>query len=397
MRTKSAGGSKTRARRILFGVTTDQSLILLKGFPQHLVALDWDVHVVSSPGNHLDRLGKVPGLTVHEIDMAREPSILRDIRALIVWFQLLRRIRPGIVSVGTPKAGLLGTLAGFATRVPIRVYVLRGLRSETTNGLSRSVLNMIERLACACASQVVCVSPSLRHVALQYKLASASKLQVLRLGSSNGVDTGVSNLTPSERTELRRRYFPDGPRVPVVGFIGRLTQDKGLDTLAGAMRLLTAEGRQGDCIVIGGDDGPASKNLRHQLDTSGWRVVHTGHIDPIMDVTQVMDILCLPSLREGFPNVVLEAAVLGIACIGSNSTGVKDAIVHGETGLIFERGDPVSLAAQLRRIVVFPELTLRLGMAARVHAAKNYGRDDVWAVHSKFYSDLLVAPATGAS
>lgn len=209
-----------------------------------------------------------------------------------------------------------------------------------------------------------------------------SKLQVLRLGSSNGVDTGVSTLTPSQRSELQQRHFPDGPRAPIVGFIGRLTQDKGLDTLAGAMRLLTSEGRQGDCIVIGGDDGPASKNLRHQLDTSGWRVVHTGHIDGVTDATQVMDILCLPLLREGFPNVVLEAAVLGIACVGSDATGVKDAIVHGETGLIFERGDPASLVAQLRRILVSPDLALCLGMAARVHASKNYGRDDVWAVHS---------------
>ena len=118
--------------RIVLGVTVDLSLRLMAGFPQYLAERGWDVHVVSSPGARLDALAGVDGVTVHALTMAREPSPVSDLRSLIAWMRLLRRLRPDVVSVGTPKAGLLGGIAARLTRVPGRVYMLRGLRLETS-------------------------------------------------------------------------------------------------------------------------------------------------------------------------------------------------------------------------------------------------------------------------
>jgi glycosyltransferase involved in cell wall biosynthesis len=383
-------------RRILFAVTADQSLTLLKGFPQHMAALDWDVHVVSSPGPGLENLSRSPGVTAHGIVMAREPSPVRDLLALFGWVRLLRRVRPAVLSAGTPKVGFLGTLAGFLTRTPVRVYLLRGLRWETTTGLRRWLLVLLERLVCRLATRVVCVSPSLREVAERRALTRSSKLEVLGPGSSNGVDIQVRPLDPADRTRLRHRYFP-ACRTPVLGFVGRVTPDKGLVTLAAALSILSGEGRAGDCIIIGGDDGPVSAGLRGRLDRSGWRVVHTGHVEEVTELTQVMDVLCLPSLREGFPNVVLEAAALGIPCVGSDATGVRDAIRDGETGLLFPSGNPTALATQLRRILIDPELVLRLGAGARQHVRRHYARDLVWRTQARYYEDLLTAAAVPGS
>ena len=91
------------------------------------------------------------------VEMSREVSLFSDVFALFRLWRLMRRIRPTITNVSTPKAGLLGGIAAFTARVPCRVYTLRGLRWETTSGLKRKVLMAAEWIACRCAHRVVCV------------------------------------------------------------------------------------------------------------------------------------------------------------------------------------------------------------------------------------------------
>src|SRR5205085_8104255 len=108
---------------------------------------------------------------------------------LIRLYREFRRFRPQLVNAGTPKAGLLGMLAAWAARVPVRVYTLHGLRLETARGIKLRVLRAMERLAMRCAHRIICVSPSLRESCLGHRLARPEKLVVLGSGSCNGIDT----------------------------------------------------------------------------------------------------------------------------------------------------------------------------------------------------------------
>jgi len=373
--------------KILLGVTVAASLMLMRGFPEYLESTGWEVHLVCSPGTRLEAL-TTPGIHTHALSMSRRPDPLRDIASLVRWLVLLRRIRPDVTAIGTPKASLLGNLAAAAMRVPSRVYILRGLRSEMTRGITQKLLNVAERVACACVSDVVCVSPSLREVARKAKLTSDSKLRVLGPGSSNGVDSHPDLLTPAQRRAVRDEYFPQH-RWPIIGYIGRVSNDKGLETLAESLSILTSQGRVGDCVIIGGDDAGDSGEIRKRLNTSGWRLVHLGHVEEVGRVAQVMDVLCLPSLREGFPNVVLEAAALGIPCIGSDATGVVDSIIDGQTGIIFRRGDAASLAAKIRTLTDNPDLVTEFGVCAQQHVRETFDHEVIWPVHERFYRRLL--------
>lgn len=134
---------------ILLGVTSDQSLVLLRGFPDYLRSMGWEVHVVCSPGQLLETLGASGSVSCHSLTMARDPAPFADLKSLYAWVQVLRRVRPDVVSVGTPKAALLGSVSAWLCRVPMRTYLVRGLRLEAVAGPGRHVLSALERLTCA--------------------------------------------------------------------------------------------------------------------------------------------------------------------------------------------------------------------------------------------------------
>lgn len=361
--------------RILIGVTADVSVGLLSGLPQKLAADGWEVHVASSPGERLEALGSEPGVTVHPLPMAREIDVPRDIRGLRDWMRLIRHLRPDAVFVGTPKAGLLGITAARLLGVRTRVYHLRGLRLETAAGTTRRVLTIMERLTIRLATKTLAVSPSLRQRVVSLGLASESRVTVRGHGSSNGVD--VDRFAPGNAAARVEGLLPDAP---VIGFVGRLNHDKGLEVLAEACRILDAERVEYQLLIVGGIDGAEldSFSLLRRAPIVLGAVADTSMYYPLMRA------LCLPTLREGFPNVVLEAGATGIAVVTTDATGAVDSVIPERTGLMVPAGDAQQLAVALRRVVEDPSLAAGLGAAARDFVVENFRRDAVHASVSEF-------------
>lgn len=365
------------ARTIVLGVTSGTSFLLLRGAPEHLRDRGWDVHVVASPGPRGDQLRGQPGITVHDLPMQRDPSPARDALALVRWVALLRRVRPEVVAVGTPKAGLLGSLAAMATGVPFRVYVLRGLRFETAEGVRRWVLTQIERLTARCAHVVQAVSYSLRDSAIAHGVAPPDKVRVVGAGSSNGVE--LAALPAEAETEAAE----DQPLT--IGFVGRASEDKGVDLLLAAIAELAARGISGTLLVVGWVEGDGVGDLLESFSAPGWRIDRRGHVDDVTPLYRSMTVLALPTRREGFPNVVLEAAVVGVPCVATAATGVRDAIVPGVTGEIVVSRDPRLYADALAGIGCGPGRAARYGEAARARAERLFSRPVVHDQLERFY------------
>ena len=375
-----------RKPRIVLGVTVDLSLRLMAGFPQFLAAHGWDVHVVCSPGARLDALSGVDGVTVHAITMAREPSPLSDLRSLVAWVRLLRRLRPDVISVGTPKAGLLGGIAGRLTRVPGRVYMLRGLRLETSTGVSRRIFTLLERLAVRSANVVLAVSPSLAARARELGVAPADKLRVLGAGSSNGVNITAFDSETFDDAHLDLIADNHGldRHVPTIGFVGRLTADKGLDLLTEALSELIARGVSHQLLVVGGSEQAAGAR-----DVDQPSAIYTGHVDHPEPYFQLIDVLCLPTQREGFPNVVLEAAAASKPTVTTDATGAVDSVVDGVTGFVVPRSSSSALSGALATLLTEPALRERMGRAARARVETDFTNEVVWARHLEFYRGQL--------
>lgn len=376
-------------QRIVIGVTSPMSLMLMRGLPERLVNEGWAVTVVSSPGAELDELARSKGVRVHPLPMAREPSVLADARALVAWWRCLRALRPSVVLVGTPKAGMLGVLAGFLTGVPVRIYHLRGLRLETAHGVSRVVFRAVESLTLAAATSTIAVSSSLKSRVVALRLGRSRKITVLGLGSSNGVDVDRFHPAAGQDVRASREHLGLALDVPVIGYVGRIHPDKGLETLADASAALTDRGIHHQILVVGGTDHPSAQELVRRFEDLEAKVVLPGAVVDTAPYYRVMDIHCLPTLREGFPNAVLEASASGVATVTTDATGAVDSAVPGRTGFIVPAQNSTALADALEEALTEPDELSRLARNARQWVIDNYSREHVQAELARFLQQSL--------
>ena len=349
------------------GVTAEK---LLVGQLRALVERGHDVTVTAAPGPRLDAAARREGVRCLPVGMQREINPAADLRALLALVRLFRAERPDVVHASTPKAGLLATTAARLARVPGRVYLVRGLRLETTAGRARAVLRVTERAAAASATRVVAVSPSLARRLEDDGLVRRGQAEVLGAGSSNGVDAG--RFAGHDRASVRASLGLPGD-VPVVGFVGRFTRDKGVAEIVDALGLLRARRPDVHLLLVGDHEpgDPVPDDVRAALDADP-RAVRPGFVDDVGPLYAAMDVLAFPSHREGFPNVPLEAAAAGVPVVASRATGCVDGVVDGVTGTLADVGDAPGLAAALARYLDDPALARAHGAAGRERVVRDF-------------------------
>lgn len=332
------------------------------------------VVVVTSSGPELPRL-QARADDVQIVEMARDVSLAKDLRALVGWIRVLGRVRPDLILGGTPKAGLLSMMAAWLLRVPRRAYLLQGLRLEGVRGLKRAVLAAMERISSWCSQGVIAVSPSLASEYVRAGLHAGRAVHVPHYGSSHGVDS--VHFQPRPRNDDLLRELRLDPALPVAIFIGRLTADKGPVALTEALRRLADQGKHVQLLVVGAQDERDSQAHLDGLVAVSERVRVLNHLDDVRPYLAASDLLILPTLREGLPNVVLEAAAMGIPSVTTTATGAVDSVVDGVTGLLVPPEDGEELARAVGRLLDDPDLRSRLGESARERVVRDFQPTDV--------------------
>jgi glycosyltransferase involved in cell wall biosynthesis len=241
---------------------------------------------------------------------------------------------------------------------------------------------------------VLCNSESLRAQALALAIAPASKLRLLGNGSSNGVDMEQYAPGPSD---VRARYgLPSDAYV--IGFVGRLTRDKGLPELIEAFEAILRAEPETHLLLVGWFDVSEDllgNHLRARI-TSHPRIHLTGFVHDTAPFYRAMDLLVLPTWREGFPNSVLEAAATGIPVITTHSTGSRDSVVPEVTGLLIPPGYPEAISEAVLKLLRDPERRLRMGKAARAWVLEHYVDEQVLGLTTAYYKSMF-EPAESAN
>ena len=381
--------------KLLHMTTVPMTLMFMRGQVDFMRAKGFELALLSSPGSTLDHFAEEYHLPAYGVPMERRVTPGRDLLSLVELVRILRRERPTILHAHTPKAGLLGMVAAFLARVPVRIYHLRGLPLATAEGSTRLLLRLAEKTAALLAHRVLAVSASLRRAAAEAGVCRAKKIEVLAGGSGNGVDAherfNPARFTAEDRLAARRRWgVPDD--AVVIGFVGRLTRDKGLLELATAFRVLAHTNPRLRMVIVGPEEKrePVPEKSLESLQRD-HRVHFTGMLDDAAVAYLAMDILVLPTYREGFPNVILEAGAMELPVVATAVTGCVDAVVDGVTGRLVPARHAAALTAAIAAYIEQPELAREHGKNGRERVLKDFRQEVIWQELESFYRRMLEA------
>jgi glycosyltransferase involved in cell wall biosynthesis len=363
----------------------------LEGQIRALVAAGHEVIVVTGRGEGFERIAELGVAGVVAVDIPREISPLADGRALIQLVVALRKLRPDLLHTNTPKAGLLGAIAAFLCRVPVRLHTFTGQAWMERRGPVRWLGRLADRVIVGLNTRCYADSVSQRDFLVAQGIASGEKIAVLGGGSLSGVD-----LKRFDSARLRvagaqaRARLGVSPQAKVIVFLGRVTRDKGIAELVAAFGRL-----KGAALVLVGPLEPERDPLPAATLAEIERnpAIHAVGYEPNPErYLAFADLLCLPSYREGFGIVVIEAAALGVPCVGTDIVGLRDAVVDGKTGLLVPPKDVSALAGALEALLTNDNMRAALSVAARERVYKDF---DAEIFHARLLEEYASLAAGG--
>ncbi|MDW4067054.1 glycosyltransferase family 4 protein [Staphylococcus saprophyticus] len=373
-----------KQKKIFHLVTVSKSIPLMKGQIEFLREKGFNACIIASDGKEIRKYDEN---AYRIVNMQREISILNDIKSLINLIILFIKERPLIVNAGTPKAGLLGTIAAFITMRPNRIYTVRGLRLETVTGLKYKLLYMMEKIAMMCSTDIIAISDSLKEKIVELGLAKENKIKILGYGSSNGInlkDFNISdNLIDVDIKEQLNNSF-------VIGYIGRIVKDKGISELIKAFQKLQKLNYNVKLLIVG-DFEKADSISKEEIDIikNDNNIVWVNRVENPVAYFNNMDIFVFPTYREGFGNVSIEAQLLKIPVITTNVTGARDTVINEKTGFIVEKNEVESIVEKIELLINDENYRENLGENGKARIEKFFSNDVIWNDLEKMYTDLL--------
>jgi glycosyltransferase involved in cell wall biosynthesis len=330
----------------------------------------------------------VPNVEFIDLSIERKISPFKDLISLFKLIHFFRSHDFTLVQSITPKAGLLSMLAAWICRVPIRVHVFTGQVWVTRSGFSRWYLKSFDRLIAILATSLLADSPSQKQFLVDEGITSVLNIQVLADGSICGVDT--SRFKPNAEVKKNIRAQLGIPEEAVVAlFMGRLKRDKGVLDLASAFGGLEPSFSSLYLIFVGPDEDGLREQILHLASLGRNQVRFSGHVNNPEDFIAAADFLCLPSYREGFGLVTIEAAAVGIPTLASRIYGITDAIIDGVTGLLHEPGDLAGIAEGLRVMTAISETRISMGDAAQKRALELFTTSRIVNAQLSYYKSLI--------
>ena len=297
---------------------------------------------------------------------------LGGIGAMLKMVKVFRRERFDMVQYSTPNASLYAALAAAIARIPIRKYHLMGFRYLGFTGLKKNIFKRIEIITCALSTDVECVSFSNRTLGVKEGIFLPQKSNVILHGSSSGVNLTQFDFQKKEmwRNELRRQ-FGYGEHDCVFGYAGRITGDKGINELIAAFEKADIDNKK--LLLVGGIEQMETLDAGlMQLAENDPRVTFHPPVENIEQYYAALDVFVLPSYREGFGMVVVEAEAMGVPVIVTDIPGPTDAMIPDETGLVVKKADVDSLVSAMEALAGSPETRQRFGLAAHKLAAEKF-------------------------
>lgn len=350
----------------------------------------FEVCAISSKPEELQRIGEREGVRTYCIPMARAIALVRDIVCLFKFIIFFLKERPYVVHGNTPKASMLSMVAAWVTRVPVRIYMCHGLRYQGTQGKMRKLLMWMEKLTCACATEVICVSNGVRVTFAEDGICDFNKSVVIGAGSATGLDVEHFNPEVVEHNVLRTELGLSQDDFVFI-FVGRIVTDKGINELVSAFNRLSGEYLHAHLVLIGNEEleqNPITEDSRNVIQ-SNRRIHAIGRRSDVRPYLKDADAFVFPSYREGFGMVLIEANAMGTPAISSNIIGCNEIIIEGENGTLIPSKDEEALYKKMKEWLLHTDDVKRMSCVCRKSIVERFDRRKVWQLYRDEYLRLI--------
>ena len=325
-------------------------------------------------------------VTLMDIPLSRSVKPFKDIKALHRLYHFIRDNQFDLVHTVTPKAGLIGMMAAFLSKVDIRIHFFTGQVWVTRRGFAYHILKLIDRILALLTTHTYADSPSQRDFLINMKIVPSRKIKTLASGSISGVDTLRFKPDNKARQGIIEQYALSTDAI-IILFLGRISKDKGVHDLINAFGKMNEP--KAHLFLVGPDECGIKKKLTHETGGDAKRVHLVGFTSEPEKYMSAADIFCMPSLREGFGSVIIEAAACGVPSIASRIYGITDAVIHGVTGFLIAPSNQSELITRLVQLSADSGLRKQMGAAARNRAVDLFRKERVTKVLVGEYRRLI--------
>ena len=377
------------APKLLIVTTVPEALATILRDQPRFLSRQFDVTLATSPGSELTAIAENERVPVELVPMVRGIDLAADVRSIVRMARLIRRLRPDAVHSYTPKAGLVAMTAAAFCRVPVRIHNFTGLIFPIHSGVKRAALMWADRLTALCATRVIPEGDGVRRD-LQRFAITRKPLHVIGHGNIAGVDT--SHFSPDDE-DVQRAAQRLAADIGLQGtdrvfcFIGRLHRDKGLKELIQAFTKLPPNSR---LVIVGAPDESAPIDPATESGLAQPRIHRLGFQQDIRPALAVSDALVLPSYREGFPNVILQAGAMRLPVLAANVSGCNEFVTPGVNGWLVEPRDGDDLWRAMLEAMMLPRDELEaMGEESRRRVRERHERVAYWETLRRFYEAEL--------
>jgi glycosyltransferase involved in cell wall biosynthesis len=380
-----------KKKNVIIGITHESSVNLLLGQLAHFKSLGYQTYLLAPYSPRSAAFCEKEGCEHLIINIEREIAPLKDLKTLFTIIKIFIKIKPDIINLGTPKISLLGMIAGFITGTKKRIYTCRGFRFEHEKGLKKEVLILMEKITVLFAHKVICISQSVEKIGINNKIFKDAKTVVIHKGSSNGLNLNLFNPNAKDnidlKTEIITKYNLENKFV--FGFLGRIVDRKGISELFEAYSEIYKSNNNIKLFLIGPFDMDqiSDKTLVEKINHHPG-IINYGKVkqEDVPGFMLALDVFVLPAWWEGFGNVLIQAAAMGIPVISTKGTGTIDAVSDGYNGILVPIKDKLQLQLAMEKLMNDKDERKLFGKNG-IDWALNFDREIIWKNLDKIYQN----------
>lgn len=381
--------------KILRITTVQESLeSLLKGQLKFFKSQGYNLSMASAITalDRIEALEKQEDCKHYNLPLTRKITPIKDFIAIWKTYKLIRKLKPTIVHTHTPKAGMVGMIAAWFARVPIRLHTVAGLPLMEREGFIKKILIIIERITYAFATQIYPNSFGLKDY-INQNISKDAKIKVIGQGSSNGINTfnfsrSKEIIDESEQIRLKLNININDY---IWIFVGRVVGDKGINELVEGFDVFQKEYPNNSLLIVGSYEKELDplKTQTENLLESHEKIFHIGFQKDIRPYLCLSNSLVFPSYREGFPNVPMQAACMGLSLILSDINGCNELITNDESGLLIPPKSVEAITDAMKRLYLSKKFGKQIGINAYHEVIQKYSQPIVWNHILLEYESLL--------